>query len=59
MSELAHYRVDRAIATITLDSPDNRNALSAKLVAEATAVPSSARCGCSACCGTSSRYRSR
>jgi enoyl-CoA hydratase len=27
-----HYAVDRAIATITLDSPHNRNALSAELV---------------------------
>ena len=29
-----HYEVDRAIATITLDSPENRNALSAALVDE-------------------------
>lgn len=34
MSELVHYQVDRAIATVTLDSPDNRNALSAQLVDE-------------------------
>jgi enoyl-CoA hydratase len=34
MSELVHYRVERAIATVTLDSPDNRNALSAQLVDE-------------------------
>jgi len=32
--ELVHLTVDGAIATITLDSPDNRNALSARLVAE-------------------------
>ncbi len=29
-----HYALDRAIATITLDSPANRNALSSQLVAE-------------------------
>lgn len=34
--ELVHYRVDRAIATITLDSQHNRNALSAQLVQEVT-----------------------
>lgn len=34
MSELVHYRIERAIATVTLDSPDNRNALSAQLVDE-------------------------
>jgi enoyl-CoA hydratase len=34
MAELVHYAVDRAIATITLDSPANRNALSAQLVTE-------------------------
>ena len=33
-TELVHYAVDRAIATATLDSPDNRNALSAQLVGE-------------------------
>ena len=33
-SELVHLTIDGAIATITLDSPDNRNALSARLVAE-------------------------
>jgi enoyl-CoA hydratase/carnithine racemase len=33
-TELVHYSVDRAIATITLDSPANRNALSAQLVTE-------------------------
>lgn len=37
MAELVHYTVDRAIATITLDSPENRNALSAQLVGEVTA----------------------
>jgi methylglutaconyl-CoA hydratase len=29
--ELVHYRVDKGVATITLDSPHNRNALSAQL----------------------------
>jgi enoyl-CoA hydratase len=33
-SELVHYRVERAIATVELDSPENRNALSAALVAQ-------------------------
>ncbi|MCU1655828.1 MAG: Enoyl-CoA hydratase/isomerase [Pseudonocardiales bacterium] len=37
MSELVHYAVDRAIATVTLDSPQNRNALSAQLVDEVSA----------------------
>lgn len=37
MTELVHYDVDRAIATITLDSPANRNALSAQLVGELSA----------------------
>jgi enoyl-CoA hydratase len=32
--EVVHYSVDRAIATITLDSPANRNALSSQLVGE-------------------------
>ena len=32
--EIVHLAVDRAIATITLDSPTNRNALSAQLVGE-------------------------
>lgn len=32
MNPLVHLGVDRGIATITLDSPDNRNALSAALV---------------------------
>lgn len=35
--ELVHYAVDRAIATLTLDSPANRNALSARLVGELSA----------------------
>ena len=34
--ELVHHAVDRAIATLTLDSPANRNALSAQLVGELT-----------------------
>jgi enoyl-CoA hydratase len=34
MAELVHYGVDGAIATVTLDSPENRNALSAALVGE-------------------------
>jgi enoyl-CoA hydratase len=34
MSALTQYAVDRAMATITLDSPANRNALSAQLVGE-------------------------
>ncbi|MEU7525621.1 enoyl-CoA hydratase-related protein [Saccharothrix sp. NPDC042600] len=34
--ELVHYEVRRGIATITLDSPHNRNALSAQLRAELT-----------------------
>ena len=37
MNELVHYAVDRAIATVTLDSPENRNALSAQLVGEVSA----------------------
>jgi len=37
VNELVHYAVDRAIATVTLDSPDNRNALSARLVGEVSA----------------------
>jgi len=36
MSELVHYDLDDGIATITLDSPHNRNALSRQLVAELT-----------------------
>ncbi|MBW4720887.1 enoyl-CoA hydratase-related protein [Saccharothrix obliqua] len=35
--ELVHYEVRRGIATITLDSPHNRNALSTRLRAELTA----------------------
>jgi methylglutaconyl-CoA hydratase len=31
MAELVHYRTENGIATITLDSPHNRNALSAQL----------------------------
>jgi enoyl-CoA hydratase len=34
MTELVRYEVGRAVATITLDSPANRNALSAQLVNE-------------------------
>ena len=34
MSELVHYAVADAVATITLDSPHNRNALSRQLVGE-------------------------
>jgi enoyl-CoA hydratase/methylglutaconyl-CoA hydratase len=34
MTELVHYDVADGIATITLDSPDNRNALSRQLVGE-------------------------
>jgi enoyl-CoA hydratase/methylglutaconyl-CoA hydratase len=33
-AELVHYAVDDAVATITLDSPANRNALSKQLVTE-------------------------
>ena len=32
--ELVHYGVEDAVATITLDSPHNRNALSQQLVTE-------------------------
>lgn len=35
-TELVHLGIDAGIATITLDSPHNRNALSARLVAELT-----------------------
>jgi enoyl-CoA hydratase/carnithine racemase len=35
--EIVHYRVERAIATVELDSPDNRNALSSALVGQLTA----------------------
>ena len=34
MTELVRYRVDRSVATLTLDSPRNRNALSSTLVAQ-------------------------
>lgn len=34
MAELVHYAIDRGIATIELDSPHNRNALSRQLCAE-------------------------
>jgi enoyl-CoA hydratase/carnithine racemase len=34
MPELVHYEVDGVVATITLDSPHNRNALSRQLVGE-------------------------
>src|SRR3954452_10340548 len=34
--ELVHYRVGDAVATITLDSPHNRNALSRQLLSELT-----------------------
>ena len=33
-TEVVHYAVERGIATITLDSPENRNALSARLVGQ-------------------------
>src|SRR5882672_4845675 len=32
MTELIHHEVRRGVATITLDSPDNRNALSMALI---------------------------
>ncbi|HZY76744.1 MAG TPA: enoyl-CoA hydratase family protein [Jatrophihabitantaceae bacterium] len=35
--EVVHYELDRAIATITLDSTENRNALSSQLVGELSA----------------------
>jgi enoyl-CoA hydratase len=41
-AELVHYAVDRRIATITLDSPANRNALSTQLVGELSAHLASA-----------------
>jgi enoyl-CoA hydratase len=37
VTELVHRTLDRAIAVVTLDSPANRNALSAQLVGELTA----------------------
>jgi enoyl-CoA hydratase len=42
MSGLVRYEAAGEVATITLDSPDNRNALSAQLVAEVTARVSEA-----------------
>jgi enoyl-CoA hydratase len=36
-TELVHLAIDQGIATVTLDSPQNRNALSRQLVAELTA----------------------
>lgn len=36
-SSLIRYGIDRGVATLTLDSPHNRNALSRRLVAELTA----------------------
>ena len=36
MTELVRYQADGEVATVTLDSPHNRNALSAQLVAEVT-----------------------
>src|ERR1700757_3965336 len=37
MSELVRYQVAEQVATVTLDSPANRNALSAQLMAELSA----------------------
>jgi enoyl-CoA hydratase len=37
VTELVRYQVDGEVATVTLDSPHNRNALSAQLVAELSA----------------------
>ncbi|HET6698629.1 MAG TPA: enoyl-CoA hydratase family protein [Nocardioidaceae bacterium] len=37
MDELVHYAVDESVATLTLDSPHNRNALSRQLVGELVA----------------------
>lgn len=37
MTEIVHYAVDRGVATLTLDSPANRNALSAQLFDELSA----------------------
>ena len=39
MSELVHYDVADEVATITLDSPHNRNALSRQLLTELAAEP--------------------
>lgn len=38
MAELVHYDVTAGVATVTLDSPENRNALSRQLVAELRAA---------------------
>ena len=37
--ELVHVAVAASVATITLDSPDNRNALSSGLLADLNAGP--------------------
>ena len=42
-AELVHYAVADAVATITLDSPHNRNALSRQLVTELFAPPRARR----------------
>ena len=42
-SELVHLSIERGIATITLDSPHNRNALSRQLVGELRRTSSCAR----------------
>jgi enoyl-CoA hydratase len=43
LDELVHYRVERGVAIVTLDSPHNRNALSRRLVGElATRVATAA-----------------
>ncbi|NKY34673.1 enoyl-CoA hydratase [Nocardia speluncae] len=44
MTELVHLEIDAAIATVTLDSPSNRNALSRRLVAELRAHLNTAMC---------------
>ena len=41
--ELVHVVVDAGIATVTLDSPSNRNALSATLVGQLIAALTEAR----------------
>jgi enoyl-CoA hydratase/carnithine racemase len=43
MSELVHYELERGIAGVVLDSPDNRNALSDQLVSELDAALEEAR----------------
>src|ERR1700722_375061 len=45
MSELVRYEAGGEVATVTLDSPHNRNALSAQLVAEVSARLSEAGAG--------------